>query len=138
MNIIQRINADHAANQLRVSRTAAKLIEQIQAEARATLLADLSANDTITVLHGFDAETKIVRAGNTRIDINDAKGNTASVRRHHTEPDTWSSAPHMAGYWHPARWYGDQTLVDINGVKWERSLAPMVCNDFGNLVEVAA
>ena len=57
------------------STAAARLIEQIQAEARAQLLAELSAKDTITVLHGFDAETKTVYAGNTRIEIRDAKGN---------------------------------------------------------------
>lgn len=120
------------------STAAAKLIEQIQAEARAQLLAELSAKDTITVLHGFDAETKTIYAGNTRIEITDAKGNAVFIRRHHTEPDVWRDSPHMAGYWHPARWYGDQTFVDINGAQWERKLHPMVCNDFGNLVEVAA
>lgn len=120
------------------STAAHRLIEQIQADARAALLAELSAKDTITMLHGFDAETKTVYAGNTRIDIRDAKGNQVSIRRHHTEPDVWRETPHMAGYWHPARWYGDQTLVDNNGVRWERGLSPMVCNDFGNLVEVAA
>ncbi len=121
-----------------LSTAAAKLIAQIQAEARATLLAELSAKDAITVLHGFDAETKRIYAGNTRIDISDAKGNTVSLYRCHTEPETWRDHASMAGHWHPARWYGNQAMTDANGVRWERSLNPMVCNDFGDLVELAA
>ena len=120
------------------STAAAKLIEQIQAEARATLLAELSAKDAITVLHGFDADSKYINAGHTRIRISDAKGNEAYMHRHHIEPNEWRGAPHMAGHWHPARWYGNQTMTDANGVRWERGFNPMVCNDFGDLVEVAA
>ena len=120
------------------STTASRLIKQIQAEARATLLAELSAKDAITVLLGFDAETKRIYAGNTRIDISDDKGNTVALYRCHTEPETWRGQAHMAGHWHPARWYGNQTLLDANGTKWERGFEPMVCNDFGDLVEVAA
>lgn len=120
------------------SATAAKLIEQIQAEARATLLAELSAKDAITVLHGFDADTKRIYGGNARIDIGDAKGNSVFLYRSHTEPESWRGHASMAGHWHPARWYGSQTLVDINGTQWIREFRPMVCNDFGDLVEVAA
>ncbi len=58
--------------------------------------------------------------------------------RHYTEPEGWIGREHMAGYWHPARWYGNQTLVDANGQAWQRSLGVMVCNDFGQLVQVAA
>lgn len=120
------------------STAAAKLIEQIQAEARATLLAELSAKDAITVLHGFDAETKYVRATADKIHISDAKGNSLSMYRHHIEPEDWRGKSYMAGYWHPARWYGNQAMTDANGVHWERSFNPMVCNDFGDLVELAA
>lgn len=117
---------------------AAKLIEQIQAEARATLLAELSAKDAITVLHGFDAETKYVHCGHTCIDISDAKGNTLTLYRCHIEPESWREASSMAGYWHPARWYGNQTMTDANGVQWNRVFEPLVCNDFGDLVELPA
>lgn len=120
------------------STAAAKLIEQIQAEARATLLAELSAKDAITVLHGFDAQTKRVRADGHHIEISDAKGNELTLYRHYTEPDGWRGHSYMAGYWHPARWYGHQVLTDANGTEWRREIEPMVCNDFGDLVELAA
>jgi len=120
------------------SATAARLIEQIQAEARAQLLADLSAKDAITVLHGFDAETKGIRCNGMRININDAKGNSLVLTRHHTEPEQWRGHAHMAGYWHPSRWYGSHTLTDANGTQWRREFGPLVCNDFGDLVEISA
>jgi hypothetical protein len=120
------------------SNAAAKLIEQIQAEARAQLLVDLSAKDAITVLHGFDAETRRMHCGHTRIDISDGKGNVLDLYRHHKEPNAWCGNEYMVSYWQPSRWYGFMTLVDANGAQWQRTLTPMVCNDFGDLVEVAA
>jgi len=120
------------------SPAAAKLIEQIQADARAQLLAELSAKDAITVLHGFDADTKHVYTDGTHITVGDAKGNEISMYRHRTEPEMWRGKSHMAGYWHPALWYGTQTLVDANGTKWRREIERHVCDDFGNLVEVPA
>jgi hypothetical protein len=120
------------------SATAAWLIEQILAEARATLLADLSAKDAVVVLHGFDAQTKQISVYSTSINVRDDSGNRVSLHRHLTEPKQWRGHSHMAGYWHPARWYGQQTLVDMAGRKWERDLGAMVCDDFGNLVQVAA
>lgn len=119
------------------SPAAAKLIGQIQAEARAQLLADLSAKDALTVLHGFDAETTRVRVYAEDMSISDGKGNRINLYRRLHEPESWRNSPHMAGYWHPARWYGDQTLVDANGTEWKRDLGTMVCNDFGDLVQVA-
>lgn len=120
------------------STTAARLIEQIQAEAREQLLADLSAKDRIAVLHGFDAETKRVRISGVNIEIYDGKGNSVDLYRHHTEPEGWIGHTYMEGYWHPARWYGSQTLTDGNGRKWRHDLEPLVCDDFGDLVEVPA
>lgn len=120
------------------SNAAARLIEQIQAEARAQLLAELSAKDTITVLHGFDAETKRIFCTGLSIEISDAKGNTLDCYRRITEPVEWRGHAYMAGYWHPARWYGNQVLTDANGTQWRRELEPLVCNDFGDLVGVAA
>ena len=77
----------HNASALPFSAAAAKLIEQIQADARAQLLADLSAKDAITVLHGFDQETKRVRTDGDSIEIFDAKGSTVSRYRRRHEPD---------------------------------------------------
>ena len=128
----------HKASALPFSATAANLIEQIQADARAQLLADLSAKDAIIVLHGFDAETRRVRATGDFISVHDDKGNYTRLRRNHTEPESWRGHDHMAGVWHPARWHGQQTLVDASGTAWERELPTMVCNDFGDLVEVTA
>lgn len=121
-----------------VSPIAAKLIQQIQSEARAALLAELSAKDTIIVLHGFDAETKRVRVSADTLRIRDDKGNACEMYRTRTEPESWRNNIYMQGHWHPARWYGSQTLVDASGNEWRRDLAPHVCDDFGNLVQVAA
>lgn len=121
-----------------LSKKAARLIEQIQADARSQVLVDLSANDSITVLHGFDADTKRVRVDGVRIEITDSKGNETIFYRHHIEPDVWRGKDYMAGHWQPYRWYGHRTLTEVNGTEWRTELAPMVCSDFGDLVEVAA
>lgn len=119
------------------SAAAARLIEQIQAEAREQLLTDLSAKDAIIVLHGFDASTKTLQADADRIEISDLKGNQVEVFRRYEEPLTWRGSAHMNGYWHPARWYGTQRFVDANGLAWSRDQLVYVCDDFGNLVEIA-
>jgi len=119
------------------SPAAARLIEQIQIETRAQLLTELSAKDAIIVLHGFDAATKRVKVRADRIDIHDAKGNNVRLARHYVEPEVWRGKDHMAGYWHPARWYGYQTLVDGSGRQWDCDMGVFVCNDFGQLVQVA-
>ncbi len=121
------------------SASAAKLIEQIQTEAREALLIELSAKDAITVLHGFDAVTKKIERGSEgSIRVSDDSGNYVRIYRHYAEPEAWKEAAHMAGYWHPSRWYGHQTLIDSNGRKWQHDLGVMVCDDFGNLVRVEA
>lgn len=118
------------------SQAAAKLIAQVQAEAREQLLKELSAKDGITVLHGFDAETKHVMANGNSITICDDSGNKLHIQRSHQEPEGWRGHSYMTGYWHPARWYGDQTMVDASGVGWARDIGIFVCDDFGNLVAV--
>lgn len=120
------------------SPTAARLIEQIQAEAREQLLTDLSTKDAIVVLHGFDATTKRVHADDCRITTSDSKGNQITLWRTHIEPEGWRGHDHMAGHWHPARWYGNQLLVDASGNRWNRELGIYIQDDFGNLVQVAA
>jgi hypothetical protein len=119
-----------------LSTTASKLIEQIQADARAALLADLSAKDVIIFLHGFDADTKQVRATSEVIEIEDGIGNNIYVSRRRTEPESWRGCSHMAGAWNPSYWYGDHRCIDSNGIQWERNLGTLVCNDFGDLVAV--
>lgn len=119
------------------SPAALRLNEKIQAEARERLLADLSSKDDIVVLHGFDATRKI-RVINDRLEVSDCRGNSVYMYRHRTEPDSWRSSECMRGHWHPARWYGYMTLMDARGAAWRKALGVYVCNDFGNLVEVAA
>lgn len=120
------------------SPTAARLIEQIQAEARAALLAELSAKDGIVVLHPVDAETKHVRFDlEGDITIRDQRGTAINLRRRREEPESWRDSPHMAGKWHPSHWCGHQTLVDASGRDWLYGFETMVMDDFGNLVEVS-
>lgn len=119
------------------SRTAAKLIEQIQAEARAALLEELSSKDAIVVLHPVDAESKHVRFDlEGDITIRDQRGTVIHLSRRREEPESWRDSPHMAGKWHPSHWLGHQTLVDASGRNWLNSFETMVMDDFGNLVEL--
>lgn len=120
------------------SPAAAKLIAQVQAEAREQLLNELSAKDAIVVLHGFDDATKRVRADGSNITIIDHRGNELTMHRNHQEPESWRGQEYMEGLWHPAWWYGSQKLMDASGNAWVRALNNHVCDDFGNLVEVSA
>jgi hypothetical protein len=119
------------------SATAAKLIATIQADAREQLLIDLSAKDKVVVLQGYDAATKFVRCNGESLYVQDDKGNRLTMYRRHTYPESWNDAPHMRLHWHPARWNGTETFVDVQGRKWDRDTGYMVCDDFGQLVQVA-
>lgn len=119
-----------------LSKAAARLIAQVQSEAREQLLNELSAKDSIFFLHGFGADTKRVRADGNRFTISDNHMNGVEMYRDHHEPAGWVGKAHMKGYWNPSRWFGRQTLVDISGNEWTRQLGPHVCDDFGNLVVV--
>lgn len=119
------------------SATAAKLIQQVQAEAREQLLAELSTKDAIIVLHGFDSASKQIRGNGTYYKVEDAKGNSIRMSRRHTMPESWLDSPEMHKYFHPARWDGSEKLVDAMGREWERDIGVHVCDDFGNLVQVA-
>lgn len=119
------------------SPTAAKLIATIQAEAREQLLIDLSAKDAVVVLQGYDTATKHASCNGETLRVQDDWGNTLTMYRRHTYPESWIDAPHMRKRWHPARWNGTETFVDAQGRKWERDTGYMVCDDFGNLVEVS-
>lgn len=120
------------------SPVAARLIEQIQAEARATLLAELSAKDGVIVLHPVDPETKRVRFDlEGDVTIRDQRGTVINLMRRREQPESWRDSPTMQGKWHPSHWGGHQTLVDAQGRDWLRGFEVMVIDDFGNLVEVA-
>ena len=121
-----------------LSPAATKLIQQIEAEARARLLEDLSAKDGITVLHPLDADTKRIHIEGDDIHIRDGRGGNVRLYRRREEPESWRNSRVMAGWWSPAHWAGYMELVDAAGIKWERNLGDMVCDDFGNLVEVSA
>jgi hypothetical protein len=120
------------------STAAAKLIEQIQAEARTKLLEELSAKDAIVVLHGFDADTKRVRVSGDSLRVTDEKGNRVTMHRRHVIPDSWRDSDTMLAIWHPARWTGEEVHIDAIGREWVRDIPPHICDDFGDLVEVSA
>jgi hypothetical protein len=119
------------------SATAAKLIQQVQAEAREQLLAELSAKDAVTVLHGLDADTKTVRYFGGTIVLADAKRNEIRLSRRYQIPAIWLDQPHMEGVFHPAHWTATKTFVDATGQEWRSFIDCLVCDDFGNLVQVA-
>lgn len=119
------------------SPAAVRLIEQIQSEAREALLNELSAKDSIIVLHGFDPATKRVRMHGNEINVRDGKRNDITLFRRHVLPESWRDSPEMINQWHPSKWYGDQTFVDASGADWSRNLGLFVCDDFGNLVKVS-
>lgn len=114
------------------SAAAAKLIEQVQAEAREQLLCELSAKDAVIILQGFDTASRTVRCDGASLRMRDDKGNSLRLYRYHTPPSSWKDSD-----WHPAHWSGYQGLVDASGRTWERYIYAHVCDDFGNLVEVA-
>jgi len=119
------------------SATAAKLITQIQAEAREQLLAELSAKDAIVVLHGFDAETKRSWFDGNRLHVRDERGNHINMWRRHVMPEHWRNDPWLYKSFSPAHWQGSKMFVDASGKHWETFIGNHVCDDFGNLVQVA-
>lgn len=118
------------------SATAAKLIEQLQAEAYARLLVDLSAKDAVVVLHPIDTASKCIYFYSDSLTIEDEKGNSVWMQRRRILPESWANSPSLRARWHPAYWTGVHVLVDINGHEWQRNLKEHVCDDFGNLVQV--
>lgn len=112
------------------SPVAARLIEQIQAEARAALLEELSAKDAIVVLHPIDAATRRVSHTGQRIEVSDERGAEYYSFRRHIPEDNSNT--------HPAHWLACIRLVDGQGRKWYSHPGPLVCDDFGTLVEVSA
>lgn len=121
------------------SPTAARLIDQIRAEARASLLEELSAKDAIVVLQPVDHESKLVRFHlDGHLTIRDERGTAIYLSQRREEPECWRTAACMAGKWHPSHWHGHQTLIDAAGREWMNSFEDFVIDDFGNLVEVQA
>jgi hypothetical protein len=113
-----------------------KLVQELQAEERAKLLADMSAKNTAIVLHGIDQGTKCVENSGLFLMVSDAKGNSAYSYRNLEEPESWRGQAHMYGRWNPAYWYGFWEFVDANGAQWNCSIGKMVFDDFGSLVRV--
>lgn len=44
--------------------------------------------------------------------------------------------PHESTHYKLAGWYGEERRIDLEGRRWDRTVGPMVPDDFGNLVEV--
>lgn len=118
------------------SAAVAKLIEQLQAEAREATLQSLSAKDGITVLHDLDPESKRAEFYGDELTVSDRRGSNISLCQRRFIPESWAAAPCMAGYWHPSHWEGSTTLVDGAGRRWNGPSTRYVCDDFGNLVEL--
>jgi hypothetical protein len=112
------------------SNTAARLIAQIQAEARAALLKELSAKDGVIVLHPLDVATRRVRHTGRTCEVTDGRGTEYYAFRQHL-PDANSQR-------HPSHWIASVRLVDGAGRDWNHHIGTLVCDDFGNLVEVSA
>lgn len=134
---IQRSTRTRKPAAATLSATAAKLIEQIQAEARTKLLEELSAKDGIVVLHSFDPDTKHVRVSGDSLRVTDEKGSRVTMHRRHVIPDSWRDSDTMLALWHPARWTGEEVHIDATGREWVRDIRAHICDDFGNLVQVA-
>lgn len=122
----------HKASALPFSATAAKLIEQIQAEARAKLLEDLSAKDDVVLL---------LEHANKAVEFDDYRSayyihtpsNSYAISLYRGRPDASDKHPHQDGVW-----WGSESRLDSHGVEWSRRMGRYICNDFGDLVEVAA
>ncbi len=119
-----------------VSPAALKLIEQVQAEACAALLEELSAKDGITVLHPMERESGwwSITSGGSHLEYRDRAGSRVEYYRRFEEPDQWRNTPHMRGHWHPAYWNVYISRVDTCGTRWDSSPGRHVMDDFGALV----
>lgn len=113
------------------SPAAARLIELIQAEAREKLLAELSAKDDVVILLDHTSP---------QIEFDDrhgayylhALGKHYAIALYRGRPDAASEHPQADGVW-----WGTEARIDVNGREWSRRIGGLVCDDFGNLVEVA-
>lgn len=114
------------------SPAAAKLIEQIQAEARAQVLADLSAKDDVVLLLEHD---KLEVEFDDRLGAYylHTKRKGFAITLYRGRPDATAQYPQSDGVW-----WGTEDRSDAHGVVWTRRIDGLVCNDFGDLVQVAA
>lgn len=119
--------------QAQVSPTVAKLLAQIHAEAEAQILAALSAKDGFVVLQAMasDGDKPMFRTFGAGYIVESDNGAIVRVYRNHTNA-------HNSPYWHPAHFWGSETLIDAQGREWTRRFCDHVIDDFGNLVEVPA
>ena len=128
-------NTPRTATQPAISKTVARLVQQIHAEAEAATLAALSAKDGILVLHPVDSATKRVQffavGDSLGLEIEDAGGNGCTLYQRGKRPEGWRD-------WHPSHWCGHHSLTDSMGRKWVRCGDTYVVDDFGTLVLVGA
>lgn len=114
------------------SAAAAKLIEQLQDEARAQVLSDLSTQENVVLL---------LEHTNVKVEFDDlnsayylhAKSESYAITLYRGRPDATAKYPQTDGVW-----WGNESRADIHGVIWQRKCRGLVCNDFGDLVQVAA
>ncbi len=119
---------------LPVSKTVARLVAQVQAEAEAATLEALSAKDGIVVLQPMDSNP-LIRVWGEIIVASDDKGCEMRLAPMRTCPECWVGTE-LGDRWHPSHWTISTTLVDGQGRQWEASRMRAVMDDFGTLVPV--
>ena len=113
------------------STAAAALLKQLQADTRSLLLADLSIKDNVVIL---------LEHTNTKIEFDDLHGSyylhansSYAICLYRGRPDATSKYPNRDSVW-----WGHESRTDALGITWDRHIRGLVCNDFGDLVQVAA
>lgn len=120
---------------LPISKTVARLIAQVQAEAEAATLDALSAKDGIVVLQPIEARPRFHDYGDFYF-VEDLRGAEARYSRQRYCPTPWVGMS-LGDQWHPSHWSVHLTLFDGQGRAWNRDASTYVIDDFGNLVPVA-
>lgn len=119
---------------LPISKTVARLLAQVQAEAEAATLEALSAKDGIVVLHPMDSNVHTNVFGDI-ISVHDNKGCELRLSRLRHCPESWVGGA-LGSSWHPSHWAITTIYVDGHGRRWESSRERAVMDDFGTLVLV--
>lgn len=119
---------------LPISKTVARPLAQVQAEAEAATLEALSAKDGIVVLHPMDSNPEAHVFGDTILIVDD-KGCQIQLSRLRHCPECWVGTE-LGRTWHPSHWGITRTCVDGQGRLWQSSRDRAVMDDFGTLVLV--